>query len=231
MDDSEYYTYEDRAYINPVVSVAQQSNFIDTLRNTMGQENQRIATQTERLGTAVPSDLGGLGGSNSYFTQRYQTMPVENTVATLRATAQAKALNDLMSNYEAQARNRYQQAYRKASTSGGGGGGDEKEETLDIVTKTNIGGDDTTTVDTTDWSSALGKLNSTPEGRLYYLDASPTTSKVPTYIENLTSADDLTGVIMRLGQGYNGQRKTLNGKEYIYLDTGQFAPSWYRVGA
>lgn len=133
MNPEEYYDFEDRRYVSPTVSRDGQLGFINTLRDAMGKETQRIATQTENLGTNIPSDLGGLGGSNSYFTQRYQTMPVENTVANLRATAQAKALNDLMSNYEAQAKNRYQQAYRKASNlgGGGGGGGDEDDGRID----------------------------------------------------------------------------------------------------
>ena len=230
MDSSDYYLYEDdRAYVNPTVSRDEQLGFVDTLRDTMGTENQRIATQTQQLGTNVPSSLGGLTGSGGYFQQRYQTPQMETTVNQLKATAQAKALNDLMSNYEAQAKNRYQQAYRNAKRNSSGGGDTEQEE---LVINTNDGlEDETTTVSTTNWQSSLGKINSTPEGRLYYLDASPTKTKTPTYIENLTSADDSTGTVLKLGKGYNGQRKTLNGKEYIYLDTGQFAPSWYRVGA
>lgn len=231
MNDNEFYEFEDRVYSSPTVSRDEQLDFISNLRDTMGKESQRIATQTENLGTAVPSDLGGLGGSGSYFQQRYQTMPVENTVANLRATAQAKALNDLMSNYEAQAKNRYSQAYRRASNLASSGGEDDTvSEKLTINTNT---GDESepTTVSTTEWQNALGKINTTPEGKLYYLDATPTRTKTPTYLENLTSADDLDAVVVELGQGYNGQRKLLNGVEYIYLDTGQFAPSWYRVGA
>ena len=126
MNSDEYYLGEnDRAYVNPVVSRDEQLSFVDNLRSSIGQENQRIATQTEQLGTAIPSSMGGLTGSGSYFQQRYQTTPVESTVAQLRATAQAKALNDLMGNYEAQAKNRYQQAYRKArNTSRGSGNSD-----------------------------------------------------------------------------------------------------------
>lgn len=150
MDSSDYYLYEDdRAYVNPTVSRDEQLGFVDTLRDTMGTENQRIATQTQQLGTNVPSSLGGLTGSGGYFQQRYQTPQMETTVNQLKATTQAKALNDLMSNYETQAKNRYSQAYRdynrrKNSTSGGSGDGtDEGEvEYEDITTET----EDTTTV-------------------------------------------------------------------------------------
>ena len=127
MDNSEFYDYENRRYIQPTLSRDEQLSFISTLRDIMGGNNAQINTQTRNLGTDVPSNLGGLTGSNSYFTQRYQTIPVENTVNTLKATAQAKALNDLMSNYEAQMKNRANQAYRRATrtvSSSGGSGGD-----------------------------------------------------------------------------------------------------------
>lgn len=134
MNSDEYYNFEDRVYTSPTVSRDDQLAFVDTLRDTMGRENQRIATQTQALGTNVQPSLGGLTGSEGYFQQRYQTPQMETTVNQLKATAQAKALNDLMSNYEAQAKNRYSQAYRnakrRASTSGSGGtsGGGDGEE-------------------------------------------------------------------------------------------------------
>lgn len=235
MNSDEYYLGEnERAYVSPTISRDEQLGFIDNLRNMIGRENQRIATQTQNLGTNVPSSLGGLTGSGSYFQQRYQTMPVENAVNQLKATAQAKALNDIMTNYEAQAKNRYTQAYRaaaarkkareNATTTTGG------ENPLQISSTPSDTDDETFNVSTTDWSGSLGKINSTAEGKLYYLDSSPTASKSPIYIQNLTSADDLNSTVARLGSGYNGQRKFLNGVQYIYLDTGQFAPSWYRVG-
>ena len=122
MNPEEIYIGENgRAYVSPTVSRDEQFEFIDTLRDQIGQNNTLISTQTEQLGTDVQPSLGGLTGSEGYFQQRYQTTPVETQVNTLKATAQAKALNDLMSNYAAQAKNRYQQAYRKAARSSGGG--------------------------------------------------------------------------------------------------------------
>lgn len=128
MDPSEYYEFEDRAYVSPTVSRDEQLNFVNTLRDTVDSNTAQINAQTQDLGTNITSNLGGLTGSDGYFAQRYQTTPVESQVNTLKATAQAKALNDLMTNYQNQAANRYNQAYRNAkarAAAGGGGGGDD----------------------------------------------------------------------------------------------------------
>lgn len=122
MDPSEYYDFEDRTYINPMLSRDEQLGFVDALRDTVGRNTAQINTQTRALGSNLPSTQGGLTGSNSYFAQRYQTAPVETQVNNLRATAQAKALNDLMTNYQNQAQNRYDQAYRSYTKRNSGGG-------------------------------------------------------------------------------------------------------------
>lgn len=114
MNSDEFYEFEDRAYINPTLSSGEQEAFIDNLRNIQGQNNAQIAQQTYNLGTDVPSNLGGLGGGESYFMSRYQTPQVDEMVSTLKAAAQAQALNDVMSNYQAQLKQRYNQAYRNA---------------------------------------------------------------------------------------------------------------------
>lgn len=133
MDPSEYYDFEGRTYINPMLSRDEQLGFIDTLRNTVGRNTAQINTQTKALGSNLPSTKGGLTGSNSYFAQRYQTAPLETQVNTLKATAQAKALNDLMTNYQNQMANRYNQAYRSAQkrASSGGTGSSGVEGALD----------------------------------------------------------------------------------------------------
>lgn len=132
MDPSEYYDFEDRTYINPTLSRDEQLGFIDTLRNTVGRNTAQINTQTKALGSNLPSTKGGLTGSNSYFAQRYQTTPLETQVNTLKATAQAKALNDLMTNYQNQMANRYNQAYRSAQKrASSSGGSSEIEGALD----------------------------------------------------------------------------------------------------
>lgn len=114
MNSDEFYEYEDRAYINPTLSSGEQEAFIDNLRNIQGQNNAQIAQQTYNLGTDVPSNLGGLGGGESYFMSRYQTPQVNEMVATLKSAAQAQALNDVMSNYQSQLKQRYNNAYRRA---------------------------------------------------------------------------------------------------------------------
>lgn len=138
MNPEEYYIGEnERAYVSPTISRDEQFEFIDTLRDQVGKNNALISTQTEQLGTDIQPSLGGLTGSEGYFQQRYQTTPVETQVNTLKATAQAKALNDLMTNYSEQAKNRYQQAYRaaqKRANTGGTGGGDDEETPFDLTT-------------------------------------------------------------------------------------------------
>lgn len=114
MNSDEFYEYEDRAYIKPTLSSGEQEAFIDNLRNIQGQNNAQIAQQTYNLGTDVPSNLGGLGGGESYFMSRYQTPQVDEMVATLKTAAQAQALNDVMSNYQSQLKQRYNNAYRRA---------------------------------------------------------------------------------------------------------------------
>lgn len=145
MDTSEFYEYEDRAYINPTLSSGEQEQFIDNLRNVQSQNNAQIAEQAYNLGTEVPSNLGGLGGGESYFTSRYQTPQVGEMVETLKTAAQAQALNDVMSNYKSQLQNRYKQAYRAYSrrnrgTGGTGTGGDGDSTDGNVTVHT----DDTT---------------------------------------------------------------------------------------
>lgn len=111
---------DDRRYINPQVSLDEQNAFINNLRSTQQARNEEIATDTYNLGTAVPSNLGGLGGSGSYFNARYQTPQTNAVVADLRAAAQAQALNDAMNNELAQAQQRYNNAYKAYQKRHGG---------------------------------------------------------------------------------------------------------------
>lgn len=104
--------FESRQYVNPQLTVDQTSDFITNLRNTQQAETARIAEQTQDLGTDIQSNLGGLGGGSSYWTSRYQTPNMASTVADLRATAQASALNDVLANEKAIWQKRYQDAYR-----------------------------------------------------------------------------------------------------------------------
>lgn len=159
MDPSEYYEYEDRAYISPTLSRDEQMSFVDTLRDTVEKDTAQINAQTQALGTDIPSNLGGLTGSEGYFAQRYQTTPVEAQVKALKATAQAKALNDLMTNYQSQVQNRYNQAYRNYSKRAGGAGaippdsGDDDDPF------------DKAPIDTDTGLTAQSKLQITPSGK------------------------------------------------------------------
>lgn len=107
----EYVTFEDRAYLNPSLAVTETNQFIDNLRNTQQANNAQINQQTQRLGTDVPSDMGGLTGAQSYWTSRYQTPQTNSVVNDLRASAQASALNQALANEEAMWKKRYQEAY------------------------------------------------------------------------------------------------------------------------
>ncbi len=111
LPSNEYTEFEDRAYINPNLAVDETSSFIDNYRNTQNQNTQQINAQTQRLGTDVPTNIGGLTGAGSYFTSRYQKPQTASVIANLRATAQAKALNDALANEQAMWKKRYQDAY------------------------------------------------------------------------------------------------------------------------
>lgn len=118
LPDNEFYTFEDRNYINPQVSLNEQNAFVDNLRNVQKTNNDQINMQTYNLGTAVPSSVGGLTGANSYFSSRYQTPQMNSLAANLRATAQAKALNDVLANEQAKMQKRYNDAYHSSQVRG-----------------------------------------------------------------------------------------------------------------
>lgn len=113
---------DEQRYINPQVALDESDAFIQNLRDVQQSHNAEIAQDTYNLGTAVPSNIGGLGGSGSYFNARYQTPQTNTMVADLRATAQAQALNDAMSNALAQAKERYNKAYKNYTKRHSGGG-------------------------------------------------------------------------------------------------------------
>ena len=127
LPNDEVMNFEDTLYVNPQKSLDEQNAFIDALRSTQNQNNAEINTQTANLGTypASQSNLGGLTGGEGYFTTRYQTPQSTSLAANLRSTAQAQALNDVLSNELAMQKQRYNNAYkaaRKRAASYGGGG-------------------------------------------------------------------------------------------------------------
>lgn len=123
--DKETYTFEDRVYVNPKVSRDEQLGFIDKLRSIQQEGAEKIARDTHNLGTDVTPNLGGLNGAESIWSAQYVTPKVETMASSLRAAAQAQALNDVLSNYQTQMKKRYNDAYSAAQrrASGGGGGG------------------------------------------------------------------------------------------------------------
>lgn len=131
MDMNQFsYTENDRRYINPQVSLAEQNAFINNLRNNQQDWTDETISVTENLGTKIPSQLGGLTGGSGYFASRYQTPQTNSMVSDLRAAAQSQALSQLMNNEIAKAQKRYSDAYRAAkkresdANSNGGNGND-----------------------------------------------------------------------------------------------------------
>ena len=128
--DNEFQEVEGRQYEQPQVALDETNAFIDNLRATQTQNTQQISTDTQRLGTDIPTNLGGLTGAQSYWTSRYQTPQTASSIADLRAINQAKAMNDVLATEQAIWKKRYQDAYRayqksaydKANNGGGGGG-------------------------------------------------------------------------------------------------------------
>lgn len=144
---AETYTFEDRTYIEPTVSRDEQLGFIDRLREIENKDLQKIAIDTHNLGSDLPSNLGGLSGTNpdagsaGIWRNRYERPQTNALVAGLRSSAQASALNDVLNNAMNQYKNRYNQAYRKAkrldweNSSNGTTDGTNGDEEDDIVTK------------------------------------------------------------------------------------------------
>lgn len=162
---------DEQRYINPQVALDESNAFIQNLRDTQRTNTAEIAQDTYNLGTAVPSNIGGLGGSGSYFNARYQTPQTNALVADLKATAQAQAMSDAMNNALAQAKQRYNKAYKAYSKRHGGGGGGTTPSTTPSGTpnlpySTNQGGNNTTIskkgsdiVEENTWAGAPYKSN------------------------------------------------------------------------
>lgn len=110
------FSYEEdgRRYLNPQIALDEENAFIQRLRDTQGQRNARIAQQTHNLGKDVPTNYGGLNGSEAYFNARYQTPQTNSLIGDLRATAQATALTTALNNELTKANKRYKDAYYAA---------------------------------------------------------------------------------------------------------------------
>lgn len=139
LPDNEVTEVEGRKYLNPNLVVDETNTFIDRLRNTQQANMQQTAMQTQRLGTDVPSNLGGLAGAGSYWSSRYVTPQTSSAVSNLRAAAQAQALNQALANEQERWKQKYNNAYRSyqkrsgggSGSSGGSGGNDGNSSTWD----------------------------------------------------------------------------------------------------
>lgn len=224
---------DDRRYINPQVGLDESNAFIENLRETQKGNTQEIAEDTYNLGTAVPSNLGGLGGAGSYFTSRYQTPQTNDVVANLRSTAQAQALSEALSNKVAQAKERYNQAYRsaqkRARSYGGGGGGyypsnpNNPDGGNGLQFKIgNLIGDVGGIMVNQNKNTGIGRMNTDSRGRQYYQAYGR-----KYYLTNLTPGERLTWDQLEKAPA-NGTIRSQNGKQYMYV-TGPQGSNWYRI--
>jgi len=231
MDIDDFSTVvEDRRYINPQVGLDESNAFIENLRNTQQANTQEIAQDTYNLGTAVPSNLGGLGGAGSYFTSRYQTPQTNDVVANLRSTAQAQALSEALSNKVAQAKERYNQAYRSAQKRARNYGGPGTVGNLPETPGDNGNGlkfkvgnllDGIINV-STNKNNGIGRMSIDDRGRQYYQGYGR-----KYYLRNLNAAERLTWNQLEKTPA-NGTITTKNGKRYIYI-TGPQGSGWYGI--
>lgn len=210
---------DDQRYINPQVALDESNAFIQNLRDTQKANTAEIARDTYNLGTAVPSNIGSLGGSGSYFNARYQTPQTNTLIADLKATAQAQALNDAMNNAVAQAKERYNKAYKNYSKRNSGGGSPTSNnpsnngtpEKLPISTNnkndtTKISGSAPDTVEENTWAGFPYKSDVYKYRKngmqVLYDGSSPYTS--PT--------------VSSLTVGKDGTIRNINGKTYISMN-------------
>ena len=112
LPENEFKAFEDRRYLDPSLGVPATDQFIDNLKQTQQANNAQIASGTQALGTDISSSLGGLGGSQDYWTSRYQTSQTNSATADLRAAARATALKEALANEKAMWDKRYKDAYR-----------------------------------------------------------------------------------------------------------------------
>lgn len=218
---NEYTEVEGRVYANPQVSLDRSNAFIDNLRATQAQQNQQITTDTQRLGTDVPTNLGGLTGGEGYFTSRYQTPQTNSAVNQLRSAALLAAANQAMQNEVDIWKKRQQDAYRAyqkrqydaSKTTGGNGNGG-----LDVDTNA----DTQETVEVSTYQPGSGQIIPNTDYVSDYQDAETgqwyqLTS--PREIDVTAAQNTLAGRAPS-----DGQTVTVNGKTLRYVAA---TDSWY----
>lgn len=133
--NNESYDFEDRKYVNPTLSRDEQLAFVDNLRSVQQNDMAKIVQDTHNLGTDLPSNEGGLTGSEGIWNAEYVDPKVNEMVTSLKSAAQAQALNNILTNHQNQWQQRYNEAYRAAEkrkdaleNSGSGGSSDDDDE-------------------------------------------------------------------------------------------------------
>lgn len=222
-------TVDDMRYINPQVGLDESNAFIENLRATQGQRTQEIAEDTYNLGTAVPSNLGGLGGAGTYFTSRYQTPQTNDAIANLRTAAQMQALTSAMNNLLGQAKQRYAKAYKSYQKR------HNKNPSTNPINPINPTNPKGLTFDTNPDSNSTfyvnpntntgegfienvgGQTQYTKNGKVYGIR----TPNAGEYAQNKGTFDT-----MKPADGYSYTR---NGKTYMYINNGKQPSGWYVV--
>jgi len=222
-------TVDDMRYINPQVGLDESNAFIENLRNTQGQRTAEIAEDTYNLGTAVPSNLGGLGGAGTYFTSRYQTPQTNDAIANLRTAAQMQALTSAMNNLLGQAKQRYAKAYKSyqkrhnVNPSTNPINPTNPANPKGLTFDTNPGSNSTIQVDpNTNTGEGFienvgGQTQYTKDGKVYGIR----TPNAGEYAQNKGTFDT-----MKPADGYSYTR---NGKTYMYINNGKQPSGWYVV--
>lgn len=171
-DTTETFEFEDRSYTRPELSRDEQLTFVDTFRDAQTQSANKIAQDTYNLGSPLPSNQGGLGGSEQVWEAQYRTPYVNQTVANLQAAAQQAALNQALNNLQNMWANRYNQAYRRARA--------KAATTTTPKNPSNNDGDKKLPIDTNEGGFSLDDLQiveiATPgqAGALWYDTTTPT---------------------------------------------------------
>lgn len=212
---------DEQRYINPQVALDESDAFIQNLRDVQQSHNAEIAQDTYNLGTAVPSNIGGLGGSGSYFNARYQTPQTNTLIADLKATAQAQALSDAMNNAVSQAKERYNRAYKnyakRRRSSGSGTTAPTNPTTPEAETKLPISTNDKKSSTKIPSSGSDTVVSNTWAGFPYKGDAYKY-QKDGRKIVYDASSPYTSPTVSSLTVGKDGTIKTINGKEYISMN-------------
>ena len=139
-------------YLKPELATQENDAFIQNLRGVQAQQNLENRQTLDNLGSypASQSNLGGLGGSEATWLDKYQTAPTNNLMANLRATAEAQALTQAMQNEVNYLQNQYKRLYQAKARAAKAG-------------KTTTTDDDGTST----WDGEFGEEETDGDGKTY----------------------------------------------------------------